>query len=104
MIPEYTDILIVGGGPTGLALAVALQQAGVDHLIVDKLEQGHNTSRAAVVHAHTLEMLDRLGVAAPLGARGIALDNFTVRDRDRALLQVEFDRLPSLFRHILMVP
>jgi len=104
MIREQTDVLIVGAGPTGLALAVALQQAGIDHLVIDKLEQGHNTSRAAVVHAHTLEMLDRLGVAAPLGGEGIALHDFTVRDRDRALLRVEFDQLPSAFRHILMVP
>jgi len=26
-----TDVLIVGAGPTGLALAIALQRAGVDY-------------------------------------------------------------------------
>ncbi|HTU12942.1 MAG TPA: FAD-dependent monooxygenase [Allosphingosinicella sp.] len=104
MLPEYIDVLIVGAGPTGLALACALQQAGVDHLLIDALEAGQGLSRAAVVHAHTLEMLARIGVAAPLEAEGIPLSRFTVRDRDRPLLGVGFERLPSVFRHILMVP
>jgi 2-polyprenyl-6-methoxyphenol hydroxylase-like FAD-dependent oxidoreductase len=104
MLPIRTDVLIVGAGPTGLALAVALQQAGVDHLLIDARAQGDNTSRAAVIHAHTLDMLDAIGVVGPLAARGLELSRFTVRDRDRPLLEVGFDRLPSAFRHILMVP
>ena len=104
MLPHETDVLVVGAGPTGLALAVALRKAGVNHLLIDAREQAHNMSRAAVVHAHTLEMLNMLGVAEQLEAEGIALQKFTVRDRDRELLQVKFEGLPSAFRHILMVP
>ena len=104
MLPNHTDVLIVGAGPTGLALANALQQAGIDHVVIDALEAGLNTSRAAVVHAHTLEMLDRIGIAEPLRARGIQLSRFTIRDRDRALLDVNFDVLPPAYRHLLMVP
>lgn len=104
MLPSHTEVLIVGAGPTGLALATALQKAGVNHLVIDALEQGLNTSRAGVVHAHTLEMLDRIDVAEPLTARGITLDRFTVRDRDQPLLGIDFSNLPSKFRHILMVP
>ena len=70
MLPTSTDVLIVGAGPTGLALAVALQQAGIDHLLIDKLAEGQNTSRAAVIHAHTLEALEPLGVADELTAAG----------------------------------
>jgi 2-polyprenyl-6-methoxyphenol hydroxylase-like FAD-dependent oxidoreductase len=99
-----TDVLIVGAGPTGLALATALRQAGVDHLIVDALPDGLNTSRAAVIHPHTLEMLEQLGIGAELQAEGIRLNRFTIRDRDEALLQIGFDRLPSAYRHILMLP
>jgi 2-polyprenyl-6-methoxyphenol hydroxylase-like FAD-dependent oxidoreductase len=51
--PAYTDVLIVGAGPTGLALALQLQQAGIDYILVDRLAAGQNTSRAAVIHAHT---------------------------------------------------
>lgn len=104
MLPVKTEVLIVGAGPTGLALANALQLKGVDHVLVDALEGPHNTSRAAVVHAHTLEMLDTIGVVGSLGQRGIALPNFTVRDRDRPLLQVNFEKLPAAFQHLLMVP
>ena len=63
MLPNEADVLIVGAGPTGLALAVALQQAGVRPVIVDRLPAGQNTSRAAVIHAHTLEVLQRLGAS-----------------------------------------
>ena len=104
MQPVDTDVLIVGGGPTGLALATYLQQAGVGHLLVDALPAGLNTSRAAVIHAHTLEMLDKLGVVAELQASSLPLSKFTIRDRDEALMQITFEELPTAFRHILMLP
>ena len=99
-----TDVLIVGAGPTGLALALALKQAGVDHRIVDALPAGLNTSRAAVVHAHTLEMLEGLGVVPDLQDSGLDLSRFTIRDRDQALLEIGFRDLPSTYQQILMIP
>jgi len=104
MLPAHTDVLIVGAGPTGLALATALQQAGVGHLLIDALEEGQNTSRAAVIHAHTIEMLSSIGVVEPLVSRGILASSFTVREGDRPLLSVAFQGLPSSFRNILMIP
>ena len=104
MLPAKTDVLIVGAGPTGLALAVSLRQAGVDHVLVDALPSGQNTSRAAVVHAHTLEALAELGVTDKLIERGLQLSRFTIRDRDRPLLEIGFDDLPSDYRCLLMVP
>jgi 2-polyprenyl-6-methoxyphenol hydroxylase-like FAD-dependent oxidoreductase len=103
-LPTSTDVLIVGAGPTGMALAIALRQAGVNHLIIDKLPKGENTSRAAVIHAHTLEMLESLGVAKDLIARGLKLSAFCIRDRDRALVQLSFDTLPSEYHYLLMLP
>jgi 2-polyprenyl-6-methoxyphenol hydroxylase-like FAD-dependent oxidoreductase len=104
MLPSETEILIVGAGPTGLALAVGLRQAGIDHLLIDALPQGQNSSRAAVIHAHTLEALDELGVAEILKARGLLLSRFAIRDRDRPLLEIGFDDLPSVHPGMLMVP
>lgn len=101
---ERTDVLIVGAGPTGLALAITLARAGVQALLVDRLAGAQNTSRAAVVHAHTLEVLDRIGVADELVTRGRMLSRFTVHDRDRPLLRLRFDHLPCRHSGLLMLP
>ncbi len=102
--PTKTDVLIVGAGPTGLALATSLAQAGVDHVLIDKLAVGQITSRAAVIHAHTLEALETLGVADRLCETGLKLTRFSIRDRDRTLVQLGFDALPSKFSYLLMTP
>ena len=104
MKTRYTDVLIVGAGPTGLALATALQAAGIDHQIIDGREEGAKTSRAAVIHAHTLEMLEPLGVVPDLHKVGLTLRRFTLRERDTPLIQLSFDQLPSKYPHILMLP
>ncbi|MFC0038658.1 FAD-dependent oxidoreductase [Actinomadura rayongensis] len=100
---EQTGILIVGAGPTGLTAAVALTRAGHDVTVVDAAAEGANTSRAAVVHARSLEVLRPLGVTEELVARGIKAGRFTVRDRDRILVAVPFGGLPTAFPYTLML-
>jgi 2-polyprenyl-6-methoxyphenol hydroxylase-like FAD-dependent oxidoreductase len=104
MLNERTDVLIVGASPTGMALSIALLQAGVEHEIVDRLEEGQNTSRAGVIHAQTLESLSGLGVTDRLLELGIKRDLFAIRDRDRPLLSLRFNDLPTDFPYLLMIP
>jgi 2-polyprenyl-6-methoxyphenol hydroxylase-like FAD-dependent oxidoreductase len=99
-----TDVLIVGAGPTGLALATMLMRSGVTPVIVDKLTTGQNTSRAAVIHAHTLEVLEQLGVSERLAHKGLRLATFSIRDRDRLLVRLRFDTLPTRYNYLLMLP
>ncbi|MFE2358431.1 FAD-dependent oxidoreductase [Streptomyces parvulus] len=103
-LPSRTEVAIVGGGPTGLALAVTLASAGIDFVVLDKLAEGLNTSRAAVVHARTLEVLDELGTSRELIARGVQVTRFAVRDGARRLLTVPFDQLATPHPYTLMVP
>ena len=103
-LPSGTEVIIVGAGPTGLAAAVTLADAGVEFVIIDGLAEGANTSRAAVVHARTLEVLDELGAAKPLIERGLPITRFVVRDGNRRLLTLPFDRLPTPYPYTLMVP
>lgn len=65
-----TDVVVVGAGPTGLVLAASLAVHGVRCRLVDKAPVRSTRSRALVVHARSLELLDRLGVARELVARG----------------------------------
>lgn len=58
-----TDVLIVGAGPTGLALALWLTKQGVALRIVDKSSGPGETSRAMAVQARTLELYRQMGIA-----------------------------------------
>ncbi len=98
-----TDVLIVGAGPTGLTLGAALAQRGVRTRVIDRQSAGDNTSRAAVVHARTLEVLEPLGVTPALVARGVQAQRFTIRDRDRVLVPIGFSQLPTRYPYTLMV-
>jgi 2-polyprenyl-6-methoxyphenol hydroxylase-like FAD-dependent oxidoreductase len=103
-LPHSTDVLIIGAGPVGLTLAAALQARGADVVLVDKADQGANTSRAAVIHARTLNALREVDVTDELVRRGIIVPRFTLRDRDRALLTIDFGELPGRHPYTLMLP
>lgn len=98
------DVLVVGGGPTGLMLAAEASRRDLRVRVVDQLEGPSPLSRAIVVHARTLEILDGLGLAAPLVARGTPLRRVHLRSERRSLLTVGFDELPSPFPFLLSAP
>jgi 2-polyprenyl-6-methoxyphenol hydroxylase-like FAD-dependent oxidoreductase len=62
--------LIVGAGPTGLALAAQLHWFGVPFRIIDRSADRGRESRALAMQARTLEVLDSLDLADELVARG----------------------------------
>ncbi|MFF3215155.1 FAD-dependent oxidoreductase [Streptomyces sp. NPDC002886] len=105
-LPATTRVAIVGAGPTGLTLALTLAEAGIDFVLLDRQAEGANTSRAAVVHARTLEVLDELDPAASaeLVRRGTPVTRFRIRDGARPLAAVTFDGLPTAHAYALMVP
>jgi 2-polyprenyl-6-methoxyphenol hydroxylase-like FAD-dependent oxidoreductase len=103
-LPTRTDVLVVGAGPTGLTVACALAARGLEPLVVDRAAQGANTSRAAVLHARTLEVLEDVGVTDELRRRGVVVPQFTIRDRDRPVLRVPFGDLPTRYPYTLMLP
>ncbi|MEO3891773.1 FAD-dependent oxidoreductase [Nonomuraea sp. B5E05] len=98
-----TDVLVVGAGPVGLATAVVLTRLGHHVVVVDGQAEGANTSRAAVVHSRTLELLEPYGVTQALVERGVHTPRFTIRDRDRLLVPVPFDGLPTRYPYTLMI-
>src|SRR5690606_14582673 len=65
-----TEVLIVGAGPTGLALACQLLRYGIDHVIVDRKEGTTPHSKAIGVQARTLEIYEQIGLAKDLVRMG----------------------------------
>lgn len=103
-LPAETDVVIVGAGPTGLTLACLLAAERIPFVLVDRLSEGLNTSRAAVIHARTLEVLEEVQVSERLRAEGHIVPQFALRDRDQALMKLHFDQLPTRYAHTLMIP
>src|SRR6185503_20605545 len=103
-LPLHRDILIVGAGPVGMSLALALRNLGADPLLIERRSDIPNTSRAAVIHAKTLEMLEDLGATTPLLAAGVKVPVFRVRDRGRALVTAEFSIFGTPYAFTLLCP
>ncbi|BBX00563.1 pentachlorophenol monooxygenase [Mycolicibacterium moriokaense] len=99
-----TQVLVIGAGPTGLALATSLVARGIATTVVDRAPEGANTSRAAVVNARTLEVLEPLDVTRRLVKEGVEAPLFTIRDRGRTLIPIDFSGLPTKYPYSLMVP
>ncbi len=99
-----TDVLVVGAGPSGLTLAASLVQRGIATAVVDRQAAGANTSRAAVVNARSLEVLEGLDVARRLVKEGVQAPMFSIRDGARTLIPIDFSALPTEYPYSLMVP
>ncbi|MGX1309407.1 2-polyprenyl-6-methoxyphenol hydroxylase-like FAD-dependent oxidoreductase [Amorphus suaedae] len=97
-------VLVVGAGPVGLSAALALGRSGFDVRIVDQSAEPSSESRAAVVNARTLELLDYLGVAADLIDAGVRLDGLKLVAGYSTLATVDMTRLRHPFNFILGIP
>ncbi|MHB9759239.1 FAD-dependent monooxygenase [Streptomyces sp. BYX5S] len=67
---ETTDVLIVGAGPTGLALAVDLARRGTRSLLVERADGPFPGSRGKGLQPRTQEVLYDLGVLEAVHAAG----------------------------------
>jgi 2-polyprenyl-6-methoxyphenol hydroxylase-like FAD-dependent oxidoreductase len=98
-----TDVLIVGAGPTGLTLGAALTKRGMAARVVDAQAAGENTSRACAVASRTLEVLEQVDVSQQLAGQGIHNPRFSMRDRDRVLIPIDFSSLPTSYPYTLTI-
>jgi 2-polyprenyl-6-methoxyphenol hydroxylase-like FAD-dependent oxidoreductase len=85
------DVLIVGAGPTGLALAAQLAAHGVRPRLVDRSHDRVHESRALAIQPRTLEVLAGFGVTEELLARGNRAVRLHMHVRHRVLTLPMFD-------------
>ncbi|MEU5419601.1 FAD-dependent monooxygenase [Streptomyces sp. NPDC020667] len=82
-VRNVRDAVVIGGGPTGLTLAIALRRYGIDTVVVDKSPGTKRESRASVIWQRALEAMRDLGCADALMGEGLPLSRaeFHVRGR-----------------------
>ncbi|SEB73170.1 FAD-dependent oxidoreductase [Terriglobus roseus] len=102
MAAKQQDVIIVGAGPTGLALAAELRRLGVNAMLFEKESYAGTTSRATVVHARTLEVLEPLGISKRLIDNGLILHTAHLREGSEIKATISFDDLPTAYSYILV--
>lgn len=73
-MPLATSVLIVGGGPCGLTLAIELGRRGVDVVLIDAKPSTAVSPQANATQARTMEHFRRLGFAEEVRALGLPKD------------------------------
>ncbi|UPG73958.1 FAD-dependent monooxygenase [Roseomonas gilardii subsp. gilardii] len=96
-------VLIIGAGPTGLTLALALRHRGIPYRLIECRTGPERWSRALGLQARTLEVLDRLGLAErflaaahPLEGAAFHLPGHVLGEEVRMRFQHVHPRFPSM--------
>src|SRR5919202_3864705 len=69
--PARHPVVVVGAGPVGLSAAIDLALRGVPVVVLDDADRIGEGSRAICFAKRTLEIWDRLGVAAPMVEKSV---------------------------------
>ncbi|WP_433190727.1 FAD-dependent monooxygenase [Actinoallomurus sp. CA-150999] len=87
---DHVDVLIIGAGPTGLTLACGLAAQGVGVRVVDRADAPASTSRANILHARGVEVLERLKAVGDLRERSLAPVGMRMHVRSRPIATIRF--------------
>src|SRR5260370_5766329 len=101
-------VIVIGAGPVGLCLSLALAQEGVPVTLIEALGDDNfleQVPRAGTNHPATLEMYDCIGLYRKLEPRGIIAPVFHYWDRAANELIAAFDHIhlkdDTGFPHVL---
>ena len=94
---ECDPILIVGAGPSGLSLAIFLQNYNVPFRIIDKNEGIVEESRALGIQPRTLEIFEHFGLSTQILEEGQKLDSIDVYLNSKPTLSISYRGLNSKY-------
>ena len=87
-------VVVIGAGPVGLCLSLALAKEGIEVCLIEALKDDNfleQIPRAGTNHPSTLEMYDQIGLYEKLEPRGIKAPIFHYWERKDWQLIAEFD-------------
>lgn len=89
-----TDVVIIGGGPSGLLLSQILHRAGIETVVLERQTRDYvlGRIRAGVLEWGTVEMLRQAGVGERMDAQGFPHSGTYVALQNRGF-RIPFDEL-----------
>lgn len=79
-MPKIPLVSIIGGGLSGLSLALSLSRDGIPSTIYENRDPSYYTSGALMLSPNALRILDGLGVYSQLVSRGYEFDAVVYKD------------------------
>jgi 2-polyprenyl-6-methoxyphenol hydroxylase-like FAD-dependent oxidoreductase len=70
-VPAHAQVLIVGGGPNGLAMALFLTQFGIRPLLVERRTRTSELPRATQISSRTMELFREAGLEQDMRRAGL---------------------------------
>ena len=86
---DHAPVVVVGAGPIGLVLALDLAQRGLRCVLLEAEQQVSEGSRAIVFTRRSMEILQQVGVADAITARGLPWRFGTSHYRGRPVFRME---------------
>jgi len=99
------DALIIGAGPTGLALGCELIKQGLKVRLVEKLPQATDQSRALALQSRTLEIFEKMGLIDRFLQRGRIIRQANFSSNRKLISSIAFaSYLKTSYPFLLVVP
>ncbi|MUH00678.1 NAD(P)-binding protein [Scytonema sp. UIC 10036] len=103
---QQTSCCIVGGGPTGAVLALALARQGVAVTLLEAHKSFDRDFRGDIIHAKAMEIMDELGVTERLlqEVPHTKTDKIEFMTPEQSVTFADFSRLKSRHPYATIIP
>lgn len=97
-------VVIVGGGPVGLFLAICLIKKGIECRVLEKRQEPIADSRSLGIHPVSLELFDEVGITEPFLKAGLKIRRGLALTEKNKLGEISFEHCPKPHNYILACP